>query len=194
VRRPWDDERVRHELESFLAGRDEWPAYREWRAAGRKRLHAEAVARRPARAWAAELGVAFPRRRPGHPAWDEARIRRELHAALAALSPVETFPTRVQLRAVAGSGLSAAVSRTGGVARWADEMGLAVRGSQGRWSDERIERELREWLGDAGVWPTKAQFAAAGRMGLLRAIYDRDGTAVWAERMGVAWRGRPRRR
>src|SRR3954469_10979184 len=195
-RRSWTDERVQRELEAFLSGRDDWPAYREWRASGRKRLHAEAVARRPAQEWAAMFGVAFPHRRPGRPSWDEDRVRRELRVALRQLTPVEAWPVREQLRAVAGHGLTEAIARTGGVARWAQEFGIPTVGAQSRWTDERIERELRAFLAERGRddWPAKSEFVATGRRGLLHAIYDGDGTATWARRLGVAWTGRRRRR
>src|SRR3954447_3960861 len=101
----WTDERVERELAAFLAAYDEWPAYREWRAARRKRLHAEALARRSAREWAEHFNVVFVERAPGRPAWDEPRIRRELAVALRAMAPLEVWPRREALRAVAGHGL-----------------------------------------------------------------------------------------
>jgi hypothetical protein len=75
-------------------------------------------------------------------------------------------------------------------------MAVATRGAQGRWTDGRIDRELRELVRELGAeqWPSKAQFKAAGRDALLRAIYADDGTRAWAARLGLEWRGRPRRR
>src|SRR5437763_11304681 len=98
-RGPWTDQRVERELAAFLAAYGEWPRYREWRAARRKRLHAEALARRSAREWAEHFNVVFVERAPGRPGWDEQRIRRELAVALRALAPLDSWPRRAQLRA-----------------------------------------------------------------------------------------------
>ena len=57
----WTEERIRAELGRFCAGRDLWPAEREFIAAGLRPLYAAASRRGGIARWAAELGL--PRRR-----------------------------------------------------------------------------------------------------------------------------------
>jgi len=127
VQARWSDDRVARELERFLANRggDDWPPYREFRDTGRKRLHAAIVARGGPERWAVELGVLY-RPRPGRPAWDDRRIRRELRLALIQLAPLATWPTMVELADVSSWALIDAIKRTGGQGRWAGEFGIAI--------------------------------------------------------------------
>lgn len=57
----WSDERIRAELSPLLAGRDKWPGWGEFRAAGKYALY-RAVRRHGGREhWAREFGFATPR-------------------------------------------------------------------------------------------------------------------------------------
>jgi Fic family protein len=67
---------------------------------------------------------------------------------------------------------------------------LAVRGggAGGRprsWSDERVERELRDLISKVGRWPTYADFAKAKRLPLYAAMKRAGGAERWAPQLGV---------
>jgi Fic family protein len=54
-----------------------------------------------------------------------------------------------------------------------------------RWTDERIESELRELVGDADRFPSVQDFRDAGQTALHRAIDRHGGSAEWARRLGI---------
>jgi Fic family protein len=54
-----------------------------------------------------------------------------------------------------------------------------------RWTDERIESELRNLMGEDERFPSIKQFEGAGRRDLYNAIQRHGGSAAWAERTGV---------
>jgi hypothetical protein len=56
-RRQWDDERIRAELEPFLAGRRDWPLKREFAAVGKAPLLTAVYKHGGPARWAKELGV-----------------------------------------------------------------------------------------------------------------------------------------
>lgn len=58
------------------------------------------------------------------------------------------------------------------------------------WTEERIGRELRELVGNRTVFPSIADFKAAGRERLYSAIQRHGGTTLWAERLGITLGGR----
>ena len=62
----WTDERIREELQSFLADRTEWPTYREFERNGRKALRDAITQAGGAERWAQEMGVRFVRHPPGY--------------------------------------------------------------------------------------------------------------------------------
>jgi hypothetical protein len=53
------------------------------------------------------------------------------------------------------------------------------------WPTQRIERELTEYLHSQRVWPTAAQFAAAGRRRLYDQVVRHSGVACWAHHFGL---------
>ncbi len=55
-----------------------------------------------------------------------------------------------------------------------------------KWTDERIEAELRAYLGDRDRtdWPTRTAFEADGQRKLWVALRDYGGSLYWAERLG----------
>lgn len=61
-----------------------------------------------------------------------------------------------------------------------------TRGRRRKWTDERIEQELREFCGDRTKWPTVAEFKGAGRLPLYQAIVRFGGAEHWAERLGLS--------
>jgi hypothetical protein len=205
--RRWNEERIRATLTEFLAGRTTWPSWSEFNAAG---LHAFREALRyyggPER-WAREMGVTLeaparpfrsPRPRPAAPAidtwpqWTDERIASELAAFLAGR---RDWPRHVEFVEADRKRLYQAILRHGGTRRWAKRMGAARvkrHGGSGRvWTDERIERELAEFLDGSDVWPTASDFVAAGKSTLLGAVRRHGGVARWAKRLAIK---RPARR
>ncbi|MGH2962009.1 MAG: Fic family protein [Solirubrobacterales bacterium] len=59
------------------------------------------------------------------------------------------------------------------------------RGRAPKWTDPRIERELRAFLGSRTEWPTPAEFRAAGRGALYSAASRHGGIKRWRRLMGM---------
>jgi hypothetical protein len=57
-----------------------------------------------------------------------------------------------------------------------------------RWTDERVVRELREFVAGRDTFPSRPQFEAAGRGDLWNAIRRHGGSALWAPRVGLSLR------
>lgn len=60
------------------------------------------------------------------------------------------------------------------------------RGRKRKWTDERIESELRELCHSRKRWPSIAEFRAEGKMSLYEAVRRYGGAASWAERIGLS--------
>ena len=56
-----------------------------------------------------------------------------------------------------------------------------------RANDADIEAELRRFLSDRPLWPSYAEFVAAGQRRLRELITKHGGARYWARRVGVAW-------
>jgi hypothetical protein len=189
----WTPERIREELDAFLAGRSDWPSYRDFQRAGRRTLRDVITRMGGARAWAATMGVAYVERPPGYaPVWTDERIERELREFL---RERVTWPSRKEFEAAGRKSLRDAVRRTGGPERWAALVG-AVRpderaGSRRVWTPARIEEELRPLVLRTEGWPTRRQFHEAGLGSMRTAIHHFEGAAYWRQRMGVPQADRP---
>jgi site-specific DNA recombinase len=68
--------------------------------------------------------------------------------------------------------------------RWINASAVAVRPP--RWQRQRIERELREFLGDRTDWPTTEAFRLAGRARLHRQVLLQEGEQWWADHFSVS--------
>lgn len=121
--RRWSIARVERELRSFLTGATSFPLPGELEAAGAGELLAQIERRGGGRVWAARMGVAYPAHRHGEP-WTEARIRAALEVYLEGAS---RWPGPRAFGEDGLGGLTAAISRTGGVARWSREFRVARR-------------------------------------------------------------------
>jgi len=55
------------------------------------------------------------------------------------------------------------------------------------WTDQRIERELREFLVGRDEWPSYRDFQRAGRKVLRDAVTQLGGACHWARRLGVTY-------
>jgi hypothetical protein len=182
----WTYERIERALRQFLAGRPEWPRYRDFQSAGKKGLRDAVTHGGGAEAWAQRLGVAYPIRRPGYgPVWTEKRVREDLRAFLAGRT---TWPHRREFDDAGLAPLRNAVNRLGGAERWAREFGLSEpdrrAGRRRRWTEDEIEAAARPLIERTGRWPSRAEFAAAGIESALCAMYRYEGINVWRRRFG----------
>jgi hypothetical protein len=192
VSRAWTEERIRRELEAFLPGREVWPSYPEFRAAGRHGLW-QAIGRHggPTR-FAEEYGLAYtPGRRP---VLTEADVRARLRAVLRG-SDVALWPSRQWLAERGGVALVTAMSRTGGAARWAAEFGVQLqRPRLEPWTPNGIAHALEPLLAGRRTWPNRGEFEAAGLGLLYAAIAKTEGHRAAAARCGLPlqrpWRRR----
>jgi hypothetical protein len=181
---PWTDDRISRALEAWFADRafDEWPTYQTFVRDGHKRLHAQLMRAGGPQRWAVELGVPLRDHRPGGALRDD-EILPALHALLREHRP-DRFPASAWLTRHGPRGLAAAVKRTGGATRWARTLNMPP--PQVRWTDDRIEAELRRLFGQSTRWPSRAEFRAAHATGLLRAVYTGRGSRWWAKRLGLS--------
>jgi len=72
--------------------------------------------------------------------------------------------------------------------RLRSSLGEERRGRRRAWTDERIESELRDLLGEREDWPTVEEFRRAGKLALYEAMLRHGGSRAWAEKLGVRWR------
>jgi DNA invertase Pin-like site-specific DNA recombinase len=189
----WSEERLRGEVEPFLAGSEEWPSYNAFQLAGLGRAHAQVQRRGGTKKWAQKYGLRYePLRRPLG-AWPESRIRAELADFLAGLT---TWPTVREFQAAGRSMLRVAVKEGRGAVSWAEEFSLPLeprqRRANFRWTDDRIVAAVRDIAGDSGVWPGRLGFLGADQSGLYHAILRRGGQDRWARRVGLPRRARYR--
>jgi hypothetical protein len=185
---PWTEERIRNELDDFLAGATEWPSYRDFQRAGRQTLGDEVTRSGGARLWAKRLKLPCRERKPGYATrWTEERVRRDLEEFLRGR---DRWPSRLEFEAAGRKPLRDALLRLGGPEPWAAEFGLALPnlrfGSRRAWTDERIEAELRTLLDGRQGWPTPREFERSASVGVAAAVVHGRGTAYWARFFGLA--------
>ena len=70
---------------------------------------------------------------------------------------------------------------TGATNPWSGRGG----GRPRKWTDERIEKELRELVGSGTSFPPVAAFRAANQMALYGAVSRNGGTAKWSRRLKI---------
>jgi hypothetical protein len=185
--RTWTTARIERELRALIAGQALFPRPEAFQAAGRSRLYRQMLLSGGAEYWAIRLRVA----RTGRMYWTDDRIRRALEVYLVDKS---TWPTSGQFRADGLMTLSYAVSRSGGVRRWAPELGVPRAnhdiGGRTYWTEEHLRSELRFLCAGRTSFPTTAEFRSMGRGGMLRAMQMRGGVARWADELGLPARRR----
>ncbi len=189
----WTEERVRERLERLLHGRVDWPSPAEFAAAGEAELLNAVRRRGGVKRWADEVGVPYVRRANGSETrgmtpWDSDRIA----AAIAPLiEELGRWPTKGEFRRAGQSKALAAVYEHGGSAAWQQHFGVAPRPLRGpvpdrrRWSEERLETELRDFCRARKTWPTFREFEAADRRALYRAACRYGGMQHWRERVAL---------
>jgi hypothetical protein len=187
--RRWAVRRLEKELRSFLTGREVWPDYLEFAAAGRGRLHGQVLLWGGPYYWSAKLGLRI---------WDKAVVWSEdrIEAALAPfLVGREYWPPRRAFQQAGLNRVYSAAQQNGGIAHWAERFELPYRArSTYSWTPERIERELLRLAGAGGEFPTHREMRAKGPNGLAEAVRREGGMLRWADRLGLRLSPQRRRR
>jgi hypothetical protein len=99
------------------------------------------------------------------------------------------WPSWADFRAARLTTLRRAVNEHGGATRWAAEFGLVVSGKREsprpKWTDERIERVLLDFIGEQGGWPSRGGFESAGLSGLYQSMQRGKGVRACARRVSA---------
>ena len=83
-----------------------------------------------------------------------------------------------------GSGAGTRYSFSGAAGPRA-EGGAGRRGRPAKWTETRIEQELRQFVADRSTWPSPKEFRQAGRGPLYAAASKRGGIARWRRIVGM---------
>jgi hypothetical protein len=185
----WTEERVRGELEAFLAGRDAWPSANEFHAAGLNLLR-EAVKRLGGvEVWATKFGLARPKHSAGSTRiWDHQRLEHTIGPLVRYLG---RWPKKSEFRQAGLESAQAAVYRYGGVEYWREHFGVTAGSAHGPvptrrvWTERRIEEELRAYCAGRTVWPSAREFTHDGHGRLYNAASLHGGIGLWQQRLGL---------
>src|SRR3954452_7636520 len=110
--------------------------------------------------------------------------RAPLRAALRG-SDLPCWPSRQWLSERAGPELVAAIDRSGGPRRWADDLSMPFRHRRGqRWASDTAAAAVEPLLAGGCRWPRRLQFERAGVSGLWFAVHHPAGHAAMAARYG----------
>lgn len=186
--RQWSAARLEKELRRFLAGRTEWPTYREFADSGRAQLFAQVLGYGGPYYWGHSLGVRVP---PRCVPWNPQRVR----AALGPFLKNRAFwPGEREFAEAGMTTVYCAAKQHGGIRFWAEEFGFSFGKARSlKWPKERIAKELAEFTEGRSDFPARAEFYKAGLRPLYDAMCKRGGTAYWAKSLGLAQRVTPRR-
>jgi hypothetical protein len=117
--------------------------------------------------------------------WTDERIEGELRQVIDTNGGV--WVSLLTLKKLGHSHLAAAITRCGGVAHWAERMGVDHPQARGPvpWSDERIRETLTVVMHGREDWPTRSEFEELGLGGLHCVLGQRRTTHYWAGQFGV---------
>jgi len=190
----WTEDRIRHDLIEYLAGRSVWPSRAEFEQDGLTHLR-NAVNRTggPDR-WAAEFGLPRQNRLSGiRRGWTREAIEATLRDFI---GESDMWPTRRDFEQAGLSGLLSAIYTSEGPDYWARR--FKVRRHRGAspsrraiWTEQRIRQDLEAFCAGREVWPTEREFVEADRGLLYRAASRTGGIGYWADQLGLP-RRRPR--
>jgi DNA invertase Pin-like site-specific DNA recombinase len=184
----WSRDRFERELRSFMDGRERWPSFPEFQAAGQCWLGDQVRQHGGAPRWARELGVPYLAPVRASQTWTEESI----HASLAGfLQGKSEWPTCAEFFAAGHRSLRKAVIATGGPTRWATLMGVDLpprRGNHVTWTSVRMREELVRLANGRKRWPTQDEFNAARLSGLYQAIMRVNARERLAADLGLALR------
>jgi hypothetical protein len=120
------------------------------------------------------------------PAWARARIQRELEEFL---QDATEWPSYRDFRRAGRQQLRDQVTRSGGARLWAKRLNLPYPerkpGYAAHWTEDRVRRDLEEFLGGWSRWPSRVEFEAAGRKPLRDAVRRLGGPERWAGEFGL---------
>jgi hypothetical protein len=172
---------LERELRGFLAGRSEWPTYREFADSGRARLFAQIMSCGGPYYWGHRFGL---RVRPYGMRWNRERVR-------AALTPFlkdrAVWPGDREFAEAGMTAVYRAAQQHGGISYWAEQFGFTYGQARTlRWPKERIGKELAAFNEGRSDFPRRSEFYAAGRRALYTALSKRDGVSYWAKRLKLA--------
>jgi len=124
IRRGWTPEAIEQELKQLIGSRDTWPSRGEFYAAGLASMLTSIYVHEGRDHWVSRMGVKLKRDAAGRRdrLWTEQHIEEELKRFCAGH---EAWPTEREFIEAGQRALYAAASRNGGIARWADALGLA---------------------------------------------------------------------
>jgi len=113
--------------------------------------------------------------------WTDQRIERELREFLVGR---DEWPSYRDFQRAGRKVLRDAVTQLGGACHWARRLGVTyVERKPGypiRWTDDRIRRELGEFLRGRTVWPLRIEFERSERKPLRDAVGRSGGPERWA--------------
>lgn len=114
------------------------------------------------------------------------RIRRELNEFLQGATE---WPSYRDFQRAGRQKLRDEVTKSGGARLWAKRLKLPYPerkpGYAPRWTEDRVRRDLEEFLRDRDHWPSRLEFEAAGRTALRDAIRRLGGPERWAAKFGL---------
>lgn len=181
--RRWTDDSIRRELEAFLPGFETFPPYPVFRATGRRGLWQAMAKRGGPERFAEEYGLPYQR---NDRSISDAEIRERLRTVLRG-SDLPCWPSRRSLTQLVGLELVAAIERSGGPRRWADQLGIPFRHRRGQpWTPDTIATAVEPLLNGRSTWPSRLEFERAGLSGLWFAIHHGEGHAATAARYRLA--------
>lgn len=188
--RPWPRARLIRELQGFLEGRESFPLFPEWQAAGKALSFRQLMLAGGPSYWARRFELRYETEGKWVRHQSDAAIRAQLAPFVAGRT---RFPTKREFEAAGLRSLCDAMRAGRGVKAWAAEFGLplAAHGERrcSRWTTPLIEAALRPLVAGRESWPPKRVFVDAGLVGLYHAIGRQGQQRLWAERMGLAYRG-----
>lgn len=118
--------------------------------------------------------------------WDDEEIERRLREFI---GDRDVFPTPQQFILANQRRLYDHVCLRGGGPIWASRLDLPFdqgrRRRQLRWTKERVQNELAEFLAGRDTWPTMSEFSACGKGQLRRAVTRFGGMEHWAGLFGL---------
>jgi hypothetical protein len=182
----WSESRLRRTVAPLLGGREVWPPFVDFQAAGLAIAHAQ-LARHGGRCrWAEEFELAWAPNPVALTGWSEQRVRDGLAEVLADRT---SWPTQEEFFRIGKRRLRMAAGRYGSPEQWAHEFGVTfpnrARRSRQRWTAQATEDALREFVGDRPDFPARSEFKAAGLDGLHGAIERAGGRRELAGRLGL---------
>lgn len=100
---------------------------------------------------------------------------------------LDEMPSRQFLEGINRADLFNAIARKGGFVKFANEMGIPRRKRVSKWTLEKIEEELRNYVEEKNLdrMPSKPELIKDGRNDIGSALTRYKGMKYWSERIGL---------